>query len=217
MQVFEHVSVALGDAFAEVINTKYGYLDLNKFTVNDKIGGSLDRVDVDGVIISPTTLRYVKILGDLIEAGLTTGMRVAEIGGGCGGQCLVISQQLELDYYAIFDLQDALSLQQRYLSQFGVFPDLMPAPEAESKERNSLLYDWCVSNYAFSECTRNSQDWYIENVFRAANHGYVLCNFISERYGVSSYSLGELLRRIPGSWAEAEYPGTSPDNVLLRW
>ena len=74
-----------------------------------------------GCEISATTARYIKNLSDLINLfGSLDGMRIAEIGGGYGGLCKIISDQFELDSYTLFDLPDCLDLSKKFLDNFGI-------------------------------------------------------------------------------------------------
>ena len=91
--IFEHTSAEQGEAYLQVIRERYPLLlaALPRLVVNDEIGGANRCITLkDGPSVSPSTLRYVKVLGDLIYAGLASGDAIVEIGGGYGGQALVI-------------------------------------------------------------------------------------------------------------------------------
>jgi len=55
------------------------------FRLNDSIG-SPNIYNIEGVAISPGTLRYLRVLHDIIEINPTS---ILEVGGGYGGQALV--------------------------------------------------------------------------------------------------------------------------------
>ena len=65
-QVLEHATYEHGLAYLEVIKNDYPYLiDLiDKFATNDNYGFPFT-YEYDGMFMSPTTLRYIKVLGDL--------------------------------------------------------------------------------------------------------------------------------------------------------
>ena len=218
--IFEHASEEQGEAYLQVIQERYSYLHLHlrlgRFTANDEIGGANRCITIEnGPSVSPSTLRYVKVLGDLIYAGLASGDAIVEIGGGYGGQAVITRNKILWQSYTIFDLPEVRSLQERYLAEQDVSNVLWQQPAPGAVRENP--WDFCISNYAFSECNKQMQDWYLEHVILRSNAGYMTCNFISHLFGVESYSQEELLARIPYSWLEAENPLTSPGNVVIRW
>jgi hypothetical protein len=215
--IFEHTSAEQGEAYLHIIRERYPSLltaSRSLFTANDEIGGANVCITVEnGLSVSPSTLRYVKVLGDLIYAGLASGDAIVEIGGGYGGQALVIRNKILWQSYTIFDLPEAGSLQERYLREH----DLTVEHGELFVGSRVTEWDFCISNYAFSECGKKMQDWYLENVILKSKAGYMTCNFISGQFGVDSYTQEELLSKIPYSWLEAENPLTSPANVVIRW
>lgn len=215
-QIFEHVSVPFGEEYAALIRKQYPDLAerAREFVVNDLIGGSIDRVETNGVALSPTTLRYVKVAGDLLAMGANAANAIVEIGAGYGGQCLILDVLRPEDkpVYSIYDLPEAGELQKKYTEAHGIDYVVWLDQVTPSQQ-----FDFCLSNYAFSECTRAQQDWYLDNVILRSAHGYMVLNFISHHFGLASYSVQEFLNRIPGSWAEADKPFTSFATVILRW
>jgi hypothetical protein len=216
-QIFEHVSIPFGEEYAALIRKQYPELAARAadFAVNDLIGGSIDRVETNGAALSPTTLRYVKVAGDLLAMGVDAAESIVEIGAGYGGQCLILDvlRPGSKPLYVIYDLPEAGELQKKYTEAHGI--DYVEWLSAEDTPLDRC--DFCLSNYAFSECTRAQQEWYLDNVILRSTHGYMVLNFISEHFGLASYSVQELLNRIPNSWAEADKPWTSYSTVILRW
>lgn len=216
VRIFEHTSAAQGEAYLQIIRERYPSLlsVMRRFAANDEIGGANTCIVVEkGLSVSPSTLRYVKVLGDLICAGLASGDAIVEIGGGYGGQAVIVRNKILWQSYTIFDLPEVGSLQARYTTEHEL------AVEHGQLFVGSRVTDWnfCISNYAFSECNKQMQDWYLENVILRSKAGYMTCNFISSQFGVDSYSQEELLAKIPYSWLEAENPLTCPANVVIRW
>jgi len=217
--IFEHTSAEQGEAYLRIIMLQHSYLHLHlrlgRFTANDEIGGANRCITLkDGPSVSPSTLRYVKVLGDLIYAGLASGDAIVEIGGGYGGQALVIRNKILWQSYTIFDLPEVQSLQERYLAEHDILGVFFGKLEGGITIKP---WDFCISNYAFSECNKQMQDWYLEHVILKSKKGYMTCNFISSQFGVDSYSQEQLLSLIPNSWLEAENPLTSPANIVIRW
>ena len=83
---------------------------LNKFATSENVGSpfTFDHKKTwfsRSQKIAPTTARYIKNLSDLINLfGSLEGMRIAEIGGGYGGLCKIISDQFNFESYTLFDL-----------------------------------------------------------------------------------------------------------------
>jgi putative sugar O-methyltransferase len=184
------------------------------FRANDQVGGPLLH-EFDGLgSFSPTTLRYVKILGDLQRLfGSLDGLYVHEIGVGYGGQCRVIQAAERLASYTLIDLQPALALAQRYLEHFPLAAPIHLVPMNELKPVST---DFVISNYAFSELRREVQDLYLQRVICKAARGYMILNQINPD-DYNSYSIDELLAVIPGSRLVEEVPLTFPGNALLIW
>ena len=159
---------------------------------------------------SPTTLRYVKVLGDLENLfGSLTDMDIIEIGGGYGGQCKIIHDIMTPRSYTIVDLPEALVLTEKYLRCFNIENIIYKTPNASFK--NS--YDLCISNYAFSEVDFNYQRRYAEKIMKHCNKGYMTCNHFSRNRTAQMYNL-EIFRK--GNFS-AETPLTGVDNILYTW
>ena len=110
--ILEHVTCEQGARYLELALESVPELErrLDDFRRNDEIGSP--RVCEYGVhgTFSPTTLRYVKVLADLLRLfGPLDGMRVIEIGAGYGGQRFVVSRVADVASYALVDLGPCLS------------------------------------------------------------------------------------------------------------
>src|ERR1035437_752472 len=92
--MLEHLDEKQGLEYLMVIKEKYSQLfdKLNQFRGNDAVGSPNRYEYGETGLISPTTLRYVKMLGDMIEMYETfENETIIELGGGYGGQCKIIS------------------------------------------------------------------------------------------------------------------------------
>ena len=122
-QILEHVTYDLGLQYLSIIIEKYPHLlpYFDVFRDNDAIGNPI--VYDYGVYgtFSPTTLRYIKIAGDLIEKfGDLSNMHIVEIGGGYGGQCKTLASLGMFKKYTIIDLPPCNHLSKRYLNELAV-------------------------------------------------------------------------------------------------
>ncbi len=223
--VLEHVSFEQGQAYLNYIHTHYPVVleDIELIKVNDRIG-SPKVFDYEGVgKISPTTLRYAKIAGDILNLFSPLGeSRVIEIGPAYGGQCTVLSKLALYGEYIGVDLPASLQLMKRYVETLHV-------PSVTLLDQNSLLgneeYDLAISNYAFSECSKDVQDYYVKKVFSRAKRGYILYNADSPDSSLSKpwvpynrRSILEILGKFHDITVTPEAPSTGrKEHVLLVW
>lgn len=215
--VMEHVSEAQGSEMLNNIRSKNPRLfeRITSFSVNDKHGGP-KLIMFPGVgEFSPVTLRYINILGQLeTYFGSLDGKRIVEIGGGYGGQAMVICSHFQIADYLIHDLPPVTELQQAFLQREPCTQSVRfcNAPSPTGK------YDLVVSNYAFSECDCATQEAYLETVLLQANAGYMICNFLDPAAtGIHSMSKQQITKSIPGSRFISEVPSTHPGNAVLVW
>lgn len=214
-QILEQLGQDWGEAYWQVIRSVPTLAaDMERFRANDQIGGPV-LYNFEGIgAFSPTTLRYVKVLGDLQRLfGSLAGLCIHEIGVGYGGQCRVIHAAEQPASYTLIDLQPALALSQRYLEQFCLSA---PVRFLSMNEVEPCESDLVISNYAFSELRRDVQELYLSRVIRQARRGYMTLNRINPD-DFDSYSYEELLAIIPGSRLEPEIPLTHPGNAVLIW
>jgi len=161
---------------------------------------------------SPTTLRYIKVLGDLEQLfGSLTDMDIIEIGGGYGGQCKIIYDIFKPRSYTIVDLPEALALTEKYLRHFEIDNVILSPPKTNFKN----LYTLCISNYAFSEVDFNHQRRYAEKIIKYCDKGYLTCNHFSRNKTAQMYSL-DFFKNKRGIFSP-ETPLTGVDNILYTW
>jgi glycosyltransferase involved in cell wall biosynthesis len=215
--VLEHVTERQGREYIDVIerDNPQLLLEVERFRTSDQFGSP--RVhEYPGIgTISPTTLRYVKVLSDLMKLfGDLTDMRIIEIGVGYGGQAKVITDKFRVGSYTLVDLDAPLNLARRFLASSGVEGLEFRTTDQLDPSRQ---YDLVISNYAFSELSREIQDEYLARIVRRARSGYMTVNFISQEHNIKSYSRSELLGLAPNIVLHAEEPLTHPDNLIVTW
>lgn len=214
--VLEHVSRAQGRKYLEEVARDSELMSrLPRIIADDGVGGPLQFRYAEAGLVSPTTLRYVKVLADLRRLfGDLDGFTIAEIGVGYGGQCRMIARMHDLRAYELFDLPSVNRLAKRFLNESGVlktplhFHDGRTPPRVES--------DLVISNYAFSELKRDVQEAYFESLVKHARCGYVTYNHISPE-SFKTMTAEEFAARVPGASTEPEVPLTHPDNVVVVW
>jgi putative sugar O-methyltransferase len=178
--VVEGVPVELGKQHADYIKEKYPFLlsYIDKFATNDNIGQPIKYYySTFNRYISSVTVRYIKILGDLISLfGSLEKMDVVEIGAGYGGQCKIIYDYCKPKSYTIIDLPEANKLSAKFLKKFGITDIIFKTPDDILNDQYSL----CISNYAFAEFDRAYQDMYAEKIIKKSERGYMICNFFGK-------------------------------------
>ena len=109
--------------------------------------------------------------------------------------------------YTIIDLEEANMLQKKYLSKLNINNiEFHNNLSYKSKE-----YDFCISNYAFSECNKDIQRKYLDDIVLKSKHGYMINNRKED------YSKGDLLDIIPNSKLLPEIPLTGENNYVIYW
>lgn len=224
-RVLEHVSQDQGQEYLGVIgrNKKLEFTDADwsEFRQNDRYGKPrVFPYEINGhtMVISPTTLRYAKVLQDIVTLFETEKISsVAEIGIGYGGECRLITSYLAgIRKYFLFDIPEALGLARKYLDKFESKADIRFVNGTDIDVDESCEYDLAISNYAFSELNREVQDMYLEKVISKSRAGYVTWNSLSYEV-MDGYSVDELLEKIPGSSVIAEEPLTAANNCIIIW
>jgi hypothetical protein len=209
--ILEHCSEQQGKAYLDEIKKHFSefyakHKDKLKdiCQVNDKYGKTIKVDFQDFMSCSPSNLRYIfhalLILRDMQQHGLRE-VDIIEIGGGYGGLCLVLQNlaplcNIRLNSYFIFDLVEASQLQKKYLDLLSVKNIRFGQIDNFSELRvNSYL----ISNYAFSEISKDLREAYTEKVLDPfTSHGFLAWNFIGIYKFVNNRSIQ----------AEKEYPQT---------
>jgi len=213
--ILEHVSKEQGFAYLQKISKNEAILSkIEEFKMNDLWGNPVLH-EYPGIgKISPTTLRYIKVLNDLGNLFKSLNqLSICEIGVGYGGQCRIINTFYKPKNYKLVDIHPALSLARRFLDEF-----IMPASISYTtmNELETRSYDLVISNYAFSELSRPVQDVYLERVIKNARMGYMTCNTISPKE-FRSYTGNELTHIIHNSHILNEEPLTATGNYIIAW
>lgn len=220
-QILEHLSFKHGKSHLKYIKDHYPHLLAHwpKFSENDRLGNPVTFKFSKLGKASPTTIRYVKILGDLEKHfGSLDDKKILEIGGGYGGQCKIVCDVYSPEQYTIVDLIEPLMLTEKYLSKLKVSENHtihFHSPEEISPE----VFDVCISNYAFSECSKECQQEYLEKYLLRSSAGYMLYNKLSS--SLTIYSIEEIREMFIQSGYDVtitrEDPLTSPNNKLMIW
>lgn len=220
-RILEHITEKQGHEYLDVIE-KLNVLrpeDWQEFAKNDNYGGPRKyayNIGGKNIMLSPTTLRYAKVLCDIMtNFNMHEIQSVAEIGIGYGGQCRLIRAKFPEIRYTLFDLPEVLGLAECYLTKYETCRKNIRYVDGGHLYLNDS-YDLVISNYAFSELRREIQDMYLEKVILKSKRGYITWNSIAlDVFG--GYSVDELLGKIPGSVRIDEVPLTHKNNCIILW
>jgi hypothetical protein len=213
--ILEHVTKRFGKQYLDVALCNSNASDYySRIKIQNSIGNPVTFRFKEIGHTSPTTIRYLKVLVDLVRLfGPLDNKVICEIGVGFGGQAHAISVNQNIQKYLLFDLPPVLELNKKFLGAIG---DLSKFEFIDGRDPASRSSDLLISNYAFSELTREVQLMYMERVVSKAKKGYITWNELSYKQ-LGGLSVEELLERIPNSVVIPEEPLTYPNNVIVIW
>ena len=212
--ILEHVSEELGKKYYKEINNSNILLNIDKFKVNDKLGGPL-KFTYDFGEFSPTTVRYMKVLNDILSRWDIDGKNIIEIGAGYGGQYFVMKQISNPRKWSFVDLPDVISLISKYLTALDTNENVEYVDGTNTGHIYDEEYDLVISNYGISECSEVVQKHYIEKIISKCKHGYILHNQMAS-YSLDNF-VGDLQKLGKDVAILNEVPLTGNNNVLLVW
>jgi len=212
--ILEHVTRKQGDEYLKTFLGNSAILQTLRKVSKKEVGGGY-KYSFDSLgKVSPTQLRYSKILQDLeFLFGTLNGLSIAEIGVGNGGQAIQILTHFQVGSYHLIDLPDVEQLAQKNVSHHGLSERI--SINSESKQLANKP-DLVISNYAFSELSREIQIQYFEEFIRSCPRGYFLYNDIAIEFE-NTLRAEDFSARIPGAEIFKEVPNTFPRNVLVAW
>lgn len=218
VDVVETLSYELGLEFEKAIVEHYPHLlkYADKICLGDIIGNPIPRSFKSFGTCSPTTLRYVKIAGDLERIfGNVHHMNIVEIGGGCGGQCKILHDVCGFSTYTIVDIPEVTPLIKKFLGKFNI-SNVATIDNIDVQE--PMNFDLVMSNYAFSEIDRKEQLNYIENIISRAPRGYIIHNLMAFINPLSLDELRGLLSKYHKNiQVTKEDPLTGDNNFVITW
>ena len=135
---------------ADVVESFDKAVDLPYVSKNDEIGGPILHHGK-----SAATLRFMKVADDLSPP---VNSIIVEIGGGYGGQCLVM-KTLHNVGYTIIDIPEALELSRAYLAANNIKCGFISTENVPK-----LSCDILISDYCLSELDEEGIDFYLDQI-----------------------------------------------------
>jgi putative sugar O-methyltransferase len=216
-KILEHVTKEQGELYLNYLHKNFpdSIKRINDYKENDLYGGS-KLFQYNGIgEISPSTLRYIKVLSDLKQLfGDLSNKNIIEIGVGYGGQCFIINKEFKTKQYSLLDLDEVLLLNNKYLNKLSVSHKLININDVNSLNED---FDLVISNYAFSELNKELQNLYYEKIIKKSKNGYFTFNFVSHLFGINSYNLDEIMNLFNDKQIKIleESPSTFEKNKIL--
>jgi hypothetical protein len=212
-EILEHVSYEKGKEYLSLIisQTPFTKEDIINYCNQNDIYGGGKKHNYDFITTSPTNFRYIfhsyLILTHMNSLELNN-INIVEVGCGYGGLCLAMSYfskilNISINSYNLIDLPAISRLQQLYLVNHDINFTTKFHSAFEYGKDIELDKLFLISNYCFSEISKEHQDNYIEKLFPKVEHGFMVWNFIP------LYFFGFFYRQ------EREYPSTGHMNKYL--
>lgn len=219
-EIYEHVSKSHGKEYLNcIIKNDKNLLDkIDKFLENDKIGNpkkyyykEIDR------LISPTTLRYIKVASDIKKIFSDKIDNIVEVGCGYGGQCLILDKYINIRNYLLIDLYEVTKFIEKYLECYVLNSSY--ETKTINKISHESSWDLVISNYAFSELPSETQLIYINKILLKSKNGYMTMNsgLDTSAFKKNHLSLKEITNLMPNIKIIPEEPLTAKDNYIIVW
>jgi hypothetical protein len=159
------------------INQHYHFLweYRDRFRTSDTVGNPevqyFEKIDN----FSPSTIRYIKALGDLVRYfdALSQCHVIAEIGAGYGGFGKLIFDFCKPTIYELYDLEACMNLQVKFMGKFNIYP--LKCSVDDHIAKNSI--DLVIASCSWSELALPLRLKYLENVIVKAKMGYFILNY----------------------------------------
>ena len=220
-EILEHVTFNQGKKYCEtIIDSNLGSRieGLLKFAADEKVGNPRKFYYPGIGKISPTMLRYISVAVQISNLfSENTFESVVEIGVGYGGQAAILSQLKPIKNYYGYDLPEVLELSNKYLNHVRAPLNITPMDITNIKKMKS---DFVISNFAFSELSREVQEVYLEKILSNAAGGYMLMNSGTTNFtgrSTGKMNLEEIKSRLPNCKISSEKVESGPDNYLITW
>lgn len=219
-EILEHCNTSQGNQYLSEIVNRYNNLYTNNRELlinlcnkNDLYGKTIKSYINNFTVCSPSNLRYILhsfLILDYINQNNLNDIDFIEIGGGYGGLCFFISNlsslfNIRIKSYAIFDLLQASLLQKKYLEAL----EINNIQYYQLDNFNNLyINSFLISNYAFSEISKELQIKYTNNILNPyTSYGFLTWNFIDVYDFIANSKITK----------EIEYPLSCNNNYYVKF
>jgi hypothetical protein len=154
--------------------------------LNDKIGNPL-LYNINNILCSPNSLKYVYFglltIKHILNKKLNN-FNIIEIGGGYGGQCIILQDLLNkfninYDKYIIIDLDNVNNFQKKYIQINNMSSKCEFINYEKYKEYKFNNNNFLFSSYALSEISSYARQDYYDNLLKYIINGFIVWNNIT--------------------------------------
>lgn len=149
--------------------------NIKNFRKNDDIGSPMIYKYKKFGKFSPNTLKYINTMYELQQHFNITNMdnaHIAELGGGYGGLCHILSYVMKWDIYTFIEIQEPLDLAKKCLSQVPSIENVQfHTPDEEVEEK----WDLFISEYSFCELNKEGIEKHI-HMLKSCKNAYLTMN-----------------------------------------
>ena len=177
--------------------------------LNDRIGNPL-KYDIYGILCSPNSLKYVYFgllnIKHILNKKLNN-FNFIEIGGGYGGQCIILLElfkefNIAFDKYILIDLYSVNNFQKKYVEINNSDDKCIFVPYENYKNYLFESNNYLFSSYSLSEISNDIRIDYYNNILK-----YIVAGFIVWNNNIIDFPLNSNI--------EDEVPQTSFNNKFL--
>ena len=141
--------------------------NLNNFKKNDNIGSPVIYKYDNYGYFSPSTLRYVNTLYELLEEFKNmTNWNIIEFGGGYGGLCYILSNIIKWNSYTFVEIEEPLELAKKCFLSMNLSNIKCFLTENLNKDEK---WDLFISEFGFCEL---NEDGINKNMFMLKNSNF---------------------------------------------
>jgi len=158
---------------------------LRLIQMNDTIGNPIKyKIHDDLFECSPNSIKYIYYGLLNIKCILHNQLNsfdFIEIGGGYGGQCIILMElfkifNIHINKYILIDLKEVVGFQEKYITAHNLQEKCVFLPYEEYIHYHFSDNSYLLSSYALSELITPIRHEYYNNVLKYTQHGLVIWN-----------------------------------------
>jgi len=156
---------------------------LKLIIVNDQYGNP-EQYQIDEYFCSPNTLKYIYFgllnIKTILQKNIEN-FNFIEIGGGYGGQCLILQSLFKkfnilVKKYVLIDLDEVVNFQKKYVNNHDPNNNCVFISCVEYDKYDFSCKNFLFSSYSLSELSHNVRNEYYKNLLPNIQNGFIVWN-----------------------------------------
>ena len=153
--------------------------------LNDEHGNTIRLKIVDTLCeCSPNSIKYIYygllVVRHILDLKISN-MDFIEVGGGYGGQCVILNELfkmfgIKINKYISIDLDNVVKFQEKYVKLCGPYKNCEFISYENYKTYPFSTDSYLLSSYCLSELSDDTRKDYYDNLLQYTNHGIVIWN-----------------------------------------